>query len=477
MKEEIWIPREKYYKLCEDIRNWLSGPSISRYSAKGLMTIRGKIISFLIVNPGLKLWIREMTALLTMADRFGIDYFDEETIDRSYVFDEMDNWLRLDNVSLSRKWYSQQIETVAIHKLKELVISTDASNYQGGVHIEYGNKPGQIVEMPLFWAPNEANLDIACKEILAVKKVLELLRDVAGKYLVFKVDNTVVVNSFKNDGCRNLLVTRYHKEIMKLAFKMQCHIRVDWISTHLQMADAPSRNLLSHNDSRINFALRFAFIVSFPNGVDLFATLPNRVYHRYHSRYDEFQSETMFVFDTSFSVNDFLYAYPPSGLSFSCLHLLKRLPDCRQAMVIHEFGSNALLHLTARKQFHARLLVGTRNSPCCLTTGKKLQPNGSSSDFYRAHGEPLRTWIYFRHVSPYKIRQFHTLYMQQRHPMGLVVNNKFLRRVFRLWRIRAHRNRCAILREFAGNDLDAHCEKCSSDSPFCFQFENLTTHH
>ena len=251
------------------------------------MTIRGKIISFLIVNPGLKLWIREMTFLLNMADRDGIDYFDEETIDRSYVFDEMDNWLRLDNVSLSRKWYSQQIETVAIHKLKEMVISTDASNYQGGVHIEYGNKPGQIVEMPLFWAPHEANLDIACKEILAVKKVLELLKDVAGKYLVFKVDNTVVVNSFKNDGCRNLLVTRYHKEILKLAFKLQCHVRVDWISTHLQMADAPSRNLLSHNDSRINYALRFAFLVSFPDGVDLFATLPNRVYHRYH-RFDHF---------------------------------------------------------------------------------------------------------------------------------------------------------------------------------------------
>ena len=473
VSQEIWIPDEKYHKLCDDIRTWLDGLEISRYSVKGLLTIRGKVISFLIVNPGLKLHIREMTALITIADRDGLDYFSEEHLASSEVFDELDCWLRLYNVKLRRKWYSHEIETIAIHQLDQLTISTDASNYQGGVHIEYGDRPGHIVEMPLFWAPHEAALDIACKEILAVKKTLEQLSDVCGKLLTFKVDNTVVVNSFKNDGCRNLMVTRFQKEILELAWERECHVHLDWISTHLQMADAPSRNILSHIDSRINFSLRIAFKCVFPNGVDLFATLSNRVYHRYCSRYDEFCSESMFVFDSTFSEFDFLYAYPPSGMYSSCIKMLTKFKSNGQSMLIHEFNSNALVHYQARQHFQFRLYVGNRYFPCCLTTGKRLQSNGSTSDYYRSYGEPLRSWIYFRNVSIAQIRRFHRLYLQQRHPLAIPANRKYLRRLFRLWRIIAHRNRCAFHRETIHPDLSSLIESCSNDNPCCLRIEIL----
>ena len=157
-----------------------------------------------------------------------------------------------------------------------------------------------------------------------VKKVLEQMPDVVGKSLTFKVDNTVAVNSFKNGGCRDLKVTRIHKDILEYAAKRRCHVALDWISTHLQAADAPSRNVSSHIDSRVNYSVRFALITCFPNAVDLFATIGNRVYHRYYSRYEEFNSEGIFVFDAKFSSADTVYVYPPSSLYESSINLLRR---------------------------------------------------------------------------------------------------------------------------------------------------------
>ena len=444
---------------------------------KGLERIRGKVISFLIVNPGLKLWIREMTFLLTVADQSHLEFFTDELIFDSLVEAELDCWLHLHNVSLSRKWYSNEIETIAIRELKTLTISTDASTYQGGVHIEYGNRPGQIIEMSVAWAPHEANLDIACKEILMVKKVLEILPNVSGKKLTFKVDNTVAVNSFKNDGCRNLTVTRIQKEILELAFRRHCHISLDWISTHLQQADAPSRNILSHIDSRINFSLRFAIKAVFSNGVDLFATYSNRVFHRYYSRYDEFQSTGMFVFDTTFLDDDFLYAYPPSSLSQSCIELLQRHPFNPQAMIIHEFSSNSLIHLMASEHFQYRLLVGNRRNPCCLTTGKRLQSDGDVGDYYRNYGEPLRTWLYFRNVSISQIQIVHSMFRKQKHPFAISCNLKYVRRLFRLWRMVVHRDSC--VHHQSQHFPVGQCRfnhRCRKDSsPFCFQLQSLGT--
>ena len=473
ISQEIWIPPEKYEKLCQDINGFLGGSNIEKYSVKGLERIRGKVISFLIVNPGLKLRIREMTALLNQAEIHNLSVFTSDLIDNSFVFDELDCWLRLHNVKLSRKWYSKDIESLAIRSLQEMVISTDASTYQGGVHIEFGSKPGQIIEMSIPWSPHEATLDIACKEILMVKKVLEVLPSVQRKRLIFKVDNTVAVNSFKNDGCRNLIVTRIHKEILELAHIKNCHVTLDWISTHLQQADAPSRNILSHIDSRVNFSIRFALKICFPLGIDLFATISNRVYQRYFSRYEEFQSEGIFIFNARFCKHDFLYAYPPSSLNQSCLQLLARHPQNQQCMILHEFSSNALIHQAAMEQFDHRLLVGNRNNPCCLTTGKKLQADGQTGDYFRNYGEPLCSWMYFKNVHPAQIRRFHQLFCQQRHPLALGCNRKFLRRLFRIWRMITHRNLCADFRIENQYRQKIISEDCRDSSPFCLKLESL----
>ena len=475
IKETIWIPREKYHKLLDDIRSFTNGCPQNRYSVKLLERIRGKVISFLIVNPGLKLYIREMTHLLCLAEQLGLDYFTEDMIFNSEVEREFDCWFRLHNVSLSRKWYSDEIETVAIREMKHLVVSTDASTYQGGVHIEFGDRPGHIIEMSISWAPHEAVMGIACKEILMVKKVLEQMPDVVGKSLTFKVDNTVAVNSFKNGGCRDLKVTRIHKEILEYAAKRRCHVALDWISTHLQAADAPSRNVSSHIDSRVNFSVRFALITCFPNAVDLFATVGNRVFRRYFSRYEEFTSDGIFVFDTTFSPADILYAYPPSSLYGSAINLLRRNPSCTQIMLIHEFGSNALIHYQASQHFHYRLLIGDRRNPCCLTTGKKLNQDGQTGDFFRNYGEPHRSWMYFRNVSVDLIRRFHHAYCQQRHPLALFTRHKKLRRVFRCWRMISHRNRCADFR--TGLSQSCLLEHCRSSSPFCLRIEILDRTH
>ena len=471
----IWIPREKYEKLCDDIRAFTDGDAHHKYSVKLLERIRGKVISFLIVNPGLRLRIREMTHLLCQADQLGLEFFTDEMIFNSEVDQEFDCWLHLHNVRLDRKWYSQEIETIAIRDLKHMVISTDASTYQGGVHIEYGDRPGHIIELSITWAPHEAILGIACKEILMVLKVLQLLPDVVGKSLTFKVDNTVAVNSFKNDGCRDLMVTRIHKEILDLAFQRGCHVSLDWISTHLQAADAPSRNVNSHIDSRVNFSVRFALITSFPDAVDLFATVGNRVFRRYFSRYEEFQSEGIFVFDTTFSPSDTLYAYPPSSLYESTINLLRRNEDCSQVMLIHEFGSNALIHLQASEHFHYRLLIGDRRNPCCLTTGKKANHDKHTGDYFRNYGEPFRSWMYFRNISVSKIRRFHRLYCQQRHPMVFFSQHKLLRRMFRCWRMHTHRNSCADFR--TGFRQSSLLETCRSFSPFCLRVEILDRHN
>ena len=473
----IWIPNEKYEKLCEDIRSFLNGDPLSKYSVKGLERIRGKVISFLIVNPGLKLYIREMTALLNIAERDGLDFFTDHLIERSLVEQELNNWLYLHNspAALSRKWYSDEIETIVIRQMKSLVISTDASTYQGGIHIEVGNRPGEVIEMSIPWSPEEAALDIACKEILIIKKTLQLWPGVCGKHLIFKVDNTVVVNSFKNDGCRNLMVTRIQKEILDLAVRRQCHVHLDWISTHLQAADAPSRNLFSHNDSRINFSLRFGLITLFPFGIDLFATFSNRVFHRYFSRYEEFCSEGICVFEAKFSPQDTLYAYPPSSLSISALAMLRRHPMNSQVMLIHEFGSNALVHLQASEHFHYRLLIGNRRNPCCITTGKQLHCDEYNGDYYRNYGEPFQTWLYFRNVSLPTIRRFHQLYCQQRHPLAISSTHKLSRRIFRLWRMMVHRDLCADFR--LNRKQSGFVERCRDSSPFCLRIEKLGCAH
>ena len=123
--------------------------------------IRGKLISWIIVVPDMRIYIREMNVAVSRAyekDNFQIPV--EEMRDLE-IAEEMMIWTRIPTEDLKRKWLDDRH---VVAKLKSLTISTDASGFAAG--LAFG--PQRNLQYRTFtWNLSECDFAIHYKVILS----------------------------------------------------------------------------------------------------------------------------------------------------------------------------------------------------------------------------------------------------------------------------------------------------------------------
>ena len=322
VKQTISVPKEKHDKTCRAISHFKAGLTIGGvqyYNMKELERIRGKIISWILVCENWGFYTREMnyTLKLHMARFKGpraetelmlateIDNLDE-------LFEELDIWVNVDYVHLTRPWKTE--EHVTIGPLRN--IYTDAS----GAGLGSAIKIGDDLEMRKFSMPLWlCSQGIHVKEAYAIVIAVESYGDeLFNRRIVILCDNRSVVDSWEGDGARDIPLARMLKRLRKKCTDCKLNLKLKWVPTDQQAADAPSREI-THVFARLKRNFGSRLVRSLGVNLDLFAD-PGNVLT------DEIRFCSEYPFPNSAGVNgmsylsrqlstDVCYAYPPRVLS------------------------------------------------------------------------------------------------------------------------------------------------------------------
>ena len=230
----IAVPKHKWEKFKKLILEILNK---GECTFEMLEIIRGKCVSFILTNPMTKLFIRYMNQ--TIADALKTKNWRNSMIIklRPELQTELLEWIKLDFLQMKNSWWPIKNKDNRPYK----VCFTDSSLFAIGIKVQYDNKFYQYTE---YFSESEQNLPICQKEAIAIYKMLIKCKNVlANTIIVHFCDNTNVVHGFNGLGSRNRPMNEWIIKIYKMLRMMNSTMKMYWCSTHLQLADQPSRVL------------------------------------------------------------------------------------------------------------------------------------------------------------------------------------------------------------------------------------------
>lgn len=231
LRQMFLIPEEKRQKfevLRADILK------MSMVPIRTLQKLMGKCVSFTICVPGAKFYIRAMASAIAKASR------NNRLIPvAGPLREEIAHWAFLDSFDDWIPWRDERHITFSL--------ATDASKFAWGA--VFGEESFQD-----YW-PATDHRPIHLKEADALLRALEAQSAKIKNHRVkVLVDNMAVVQAWQHEGCKNLNLNSLITKVFKLVTKLNVDLKVIYVKSSENPADAPSRNL-SLLDSRLATAL------------------------------------------------------------------------------------------------------------------------------------------------------------------------------------------------------------------------------
>lgn len=222
-REVFHLIPEKKRKFLELIEEILKSNLVS---VRTLQRLAGKCVSFSLVVPAARLYTREMNLAISKGLRSKKKVHLTEELRR-----EIAHWLFLKDWDSPLPWREE--------RHFQIKLSTDASQSGwGGVLVS------PMRETSDYWTEEEKLLDIACKEALAIEKVLRAFQDqVRNKRIDVMVDNQTVIHAWNNQGSRSRTLNDTLKRLFSTTIGLNVLLRLVYVPTHENPADAPSRRL------------------------------------------------------------------------------------------------------------------------------------------------------------------------------------------------------------------------------------------
>ena len=226
-------------------------------------------------------------------------------------------------------------------------------------------------------------------------------------------DNVIVVAAFRNDGVKDHIFTRHLRRIYRYCRKMNIHLNVEWVSTKLQQADAPSRSTHLY-DSCLRYHLRVALKVNFKVNVDLCASAENKVTRRFFCQYDHPESEgvdCMSIFEprinfqpsSNFKVTQPLdssqyrpYCYPPDVLLRPIIrNLVPKFPTF--VLVLNAYKGPDQAFALAKRNFEYYVIIGDTQTPAVVTPCRRQRNNYPLAEpYYRLNKEISTSYLFIK---------------------------------------------------------------------------------
>ena len=319
--ETISVPLEKHQKTCAlilDFKRGLRVHGIMNLNMKLLEIVRGKIMSWMLVCENWGFYTREMNyALQQHMARFAgpraetelMPY--EEITNVHELFDELDIWMNLDYVKLTRPWKTEDHITLDTRQ-----VYTDASGGGLGSAIPIGNGfEMRKFAVPLWLSP----LGIHVKEAYAIYIAIDSYgNQLYNKRVILLCDNRSVVDSWEGNGARDIPLARVLKQLRQKCTDHNINLVLKWVPTDAQAADAPSREI-SHVFARLKSKYGQRLHKYLGVNLDLFADPGNVLVDgmRFFSEYPFSNSVGVngMSYLSQMDPNDIIYAYPPRVLS------------------------------------------------------------------------------------------------------------------------------------------------------------------
>ena len=198
----------------------------------------GKCNHLRLVFPGNSLFTMEVCRLMPLLGE------DRRPLPQA-ALDEIEFWSFVDSVTEPVPWLLQQHVT--------LKLCTDASGYGWGATVSLPDGP---VVLQDYWASDLFHHDICCKEALAVLFALQSLEKSIHKRRVdVHVDNEGLVHAWSGLKSKSPELVGVLRALFLLTVDLRISLKMIWISTHVNPADAPSRSL-ARADSMLSASLR-----------------------------------------------------------------------------------------------------------------------------------------------------------------------------------------------------------------------------
>ena len=161
------------------------------------------------------------------------------------VRDEISFWSFVDTFTEPVPYLLQQHVTISL--------CTDASGYGWGATVTLPSGPTVLRD---YWTSELLRHDICCKEGLAVLFALQSLEEaITCRRVDVKVDNEGLALAWAGLRSKSVELTGVLQSLFLLTIDLRISLQLQWIPTHVNPADAPSRDL-QRSDAMLAVPLR-----------------------------------------------------------------------------------------------------------------------------------------------------------------------------------------------------------------------------
>lgn len=224
VRQAFLLPEDKKVKFAK-LREYML--ACKKLDLRTLQRFSGKCISMSLAVPGCRLFCSEVNSAISWAVRNSrsIDISDE-------LRSELEHWRFLDEWSGCCTWRSE------FHK--SILMSTDSSGYKYGAVVSLG---GQELEFGDYWSEGDRR-PIHVKEAEAIlKALLSLGNDLRNSRVDVKTDNMTVIGAWNGQGSKCRMLSEVLKSIFGFVVDYNVELRMQFVPTQENIADAPSRKL------------------------------------------------------------------------------------------------------------------------------------------------------------------------------------------------------------------------------------------
>ena len=415
----VSVPTEKYQKACRQIDEFLAGKIVhgqKMYDMKLLEKLRGRIVSWFVVVQNYSYYLKEANEALKIWEALKASSeigSSDILLHPKYIPNlaelraELGHWILLDRVQLPRQWQGGSLHNHL--KLGKYDLHTDASGGGlGSCLVQSLN--GQAMETRNFALPLElAGAPIHAKEAaILILALLSYGNQLDDSYVTIWCDNWAVVQSWHHSGGKNVDISRHLRALVEHCEDHRIKLNLEWVSTHEQLADEPSRTYSLAN-CRLRPEISEILVLELRLNMDLFADPTNFLPGcEYFSRYPFPGSSgedalTLLNRPEEKLLDHHFYAFPPKKLARPFLSQIYPKLDF-VAYVHHHNFSEGDLEPFLMSYSHYRVLIGCSKGPACLAPSG-CRRTDSGVPYYRLHKTGL-TYLYCRGYSLCSLRRF-----------------------------------------------------------------------
>ncbi|XP_064641919.1 uncharacterized protein LOC135496488 [Lineus longissimus] len=299
--------------------------SCQQINIKTLQRFSGKCVSMLLAVPAAALYTREVNAAISMGLKNSRDVQVSGKLRA-----EIEHWRFLDSWGGCLKWRRES------HK--QIVLATDASLFKYGAVVTEGEHAG--LSFSDFWDKDDKR-PIILKEADALLKSLQSMQpDLVGKRVDILTDNKPLIFAWKNQGSKSSPLNDLLKLIFQFVFQNSIDLRLFYVPSKLNPADAPSRSLSSDDITLADEVWTIVQKAFGPHSVDLMALDSNamldnnRLSLRHFTPSPSPFSSGINVFAQNVAKEGNPYVFPPDNLVLSLLSFLAQQTVSALTMIV-----------------------------------------------------------------------------------------------------------------------------------------------